>query len=72
MGNQILISGRDTLLVAIPFILLIGMSVFRAGEKLGMGKKRDGYKPSCGVEGDGEPIMRDPDGKLSRKRVRSR
>jgi hypothetical protein len=67
MHEDILISGRDTLLFAIPFVLMLLISIFRLDEALatpkGAMKRR---RPACGLNEAGEPILRDPDGRVVR------
>ena len=66
MEEDILISGRDTLLIAIPFVLLLIFTVFRLDESIAAPKgSLNRRRPSCGVDEFGEPILRDPDGRLS-------
>ena len=66
MDQHILISGRDSVLIAIPFVFLLLISAFRLDEVIaapkGMLNRR---RPSCGIDEFGEPIFRDPDGRLS-------
>lgn len=73
MDEHILISGRDTLLIAIPFVLLLLISIFRLDEFIAAPKGAlNQRRPACGVDEFGEPILRDPDGRLSgpqRRRV---
>lgn len=74
MDQHVLISGRDALLVAIPFIGLLLLSIFRldhliATPKAALNRRR----PPCGVDEFGEPILCDPDGRLlatQRSRIR--
>ena len=65
MHRMILSSGRDTLLVAIPFVAILLISIFRLDEALstsqGALKRR---RSVCGTDEDGEPILRDPDGRV--------
>ena len=66
MDEHILISGRDTLLIAFPFVILLLFSVFRLGDSIASPKGTFGRRrPPCGTDQFGEPILRDPDGRLS-------
>jgi len=66
LDEHILISGRDTLLIAIPFVLLLLFSVFRLDESMALPKgSLNRRRPACGIDKFGEPILRDPDGRLS-------
>lgn len=68
MGTNTLFFSKDAFLVAIPFLLLIVFAVFGLNDRLGhAGTKEKPRRRLCGVDGAGEPIMRDPDGKLSRR-----
>jgi hypothetical protein len=60
------LSGRDALLFALPSCFLLAFTVFRVGigfatPKVPLSRRR----PKCGMDRFGEPILRDPDGKLS-------
>jgi hypothetical protein len=75
MDQSILISSRDTLLIAIPVAFMLFMSVFRLDQIIATNKgSMDRRRPACGIDEFGEPILRDPDGQLSgpgrRKKVR--
>lgn len=66
MDHQILISSRDALLVAIPFVLILAVSVFRLDQIIALPKgSLNRRRPACGIDEFGELILRDPDGKLS-------
>ena len=73
MDQHILVSGRDTLLVALPFAVLLLLSIFRLDHLIASPKpvlfRR---RPACGVDRSGEPILRDPDGRLSGSRRSTR
>jgi hypothetical protein len=76
MEEHVLISGRDTLLIAIPFIVILMITMFRLDQILASPKQVvNGRRLACGMDKPGEPILRDPDGRLSgpprRKRNRS-
>jgi hypothetical protein len=73
MDQNILISGRDTLLVAIPLVLMMFISVFRLDQIIAKPKvSLSRHRPACGVDEFGEPILCDPDGRQSGTRRRSR
>lgn len=72
MDEQILTSGRDTLLVAGPFVLVLLVTLFRLDQLITMPKgfmKRQ--RPPSGVDGLGEPILRNPDRRTSGARRRN-
>lgn len=68
MDEPILRSGRDTLLVAIPFVFCLVASVFRLDElffRSGKGsRKGSSQRPPRGLNPNGEPIFTDPDGRV--------
>jgi hypothetical protein len=69
VDEHILISGRDTLLVAIPFVLMVVVGIFRLDRILGAPEFiPNRQRPACGIDEFGEPILRDPDGRLSGRR----
>jgi hypothetical protein len=73
MDEVILKSGRDTLLVAIPFAVCLFVSIF--GLDQWIAKPRENSRrsrPVCGVDEHGEPILTDPDGRVVRRRNRRR
>ena len=73
MDQHILLSGRDTLLVALPFVFMLLMSAFRLDHLIAAPKPLlNRRRPACGVDESGEPILRDPDGRHSGSRRRSR
>jgi hypothetical protein len=71
MGEFFLISSRDMVLFAIPFVSLILISQLRLN---GIAKPPRGSASRsvrrCGMDLNGEPILRDPDGRLSGRRNR--
>jgi hypothetical protein len=73
MNEHILISGRDTLLVTIPLILMMFISAFRLDHVIatpkGSQKRR---RPACGIDESGEHIVCDPDGRRSKTQRRAR
>jgi hypothetical protein len=66
VGQNTLISGRDALLVAIPFVLILLVSIFRLdyifARPKGAANRRQAV---CGMDESGEPILLDPDGHAS-------
>jgi hypothetical protein len=63
--TQILLSNRDSLLVAIPFLLMLFISVFRLDQIIAAPKgAQNRRRPSCGIDEFGDPILCDPDGKM--------
>jgi hypothetical protein len=74
MDQSILLSNRDTLLIALPFVLTLLFSIFgldqiAAAPRVPLSRRR----PIGGIDESGEPILRDPDGRLSdMRRVRRR
>lgn len=68
MGTNTFFSGRDAFLVAVPFLLLTFFALFGLSHRLGRAKSdQKPRRPPCGMDETGEPIMRDPDGQLSRR-----
>jgi hypothetical protein len=64
MHDAILSSGRDTFLIAIPFLGLLLAALFRLDERFAAPKKVGGpRRPPCGLDLDGRPILCDPDGR---------
>jgi len=71
MNESFLISGRDMVLFAIPFVSLILISQFRLnGIAKPLKKSVNQRMRRCGLDPNGEPILRDPDGRLSGTRNR--
>jgi hypothetical protein len=62
---HILSSNKDSILVAIPFLFMLFLSVFRIDHLLATPTKtiNRNRRPACGVDDTGEPILCDPDGK---------
>jgi hypothetical protein len=69
MHEFILKPGWETLLVAVPFVLLLFVGMFRLDELFTSRKQLDTpqARPLCGVDEDGAPILCDPDGRPWRK-----
>jgi len=67
MSGEILMSGRDSLLVFVPFFALLVLFVFRLDVLIfrprEVSKRRP--RPLCGVDANGQTVFRDPDGKPS-------
>jgi hypothetical protein len=65
MREEILKSGRDAFLVAVPLVFLLFVGVFRLDELFGgSGKVSKPRRFGGGQDEDGEPILSDPDGEL--------
>jgi hypothetical protein len=59
MHDAILGSGRDTFLVAIPFLGMLVVCFFRLDERFAAPKKTGRQpRPPCGVDLDGRSILR--------------
>ena len=73
MHETILTSGRDTLLVALPFIGMLMVGLFRLDELIVVPKevKAISRRPG-GMDVNGEPIVCDPDGRVWKGRRRGR
>jgi hypothetical protein len=69
MHEVYLTSVRDNLLVAIPFIAVLALGIFRLDALFfaskGLATRR---RPGCFMDENGELLLADPDGKLSRMR----
>jgi hypothetical protein len=64
MQDELLKSGRDTLLIGIPLLLLLFIGLFRLDELLFRSRKKKAQKPSAGNAGrGGRSFSTDPDGK---------
>jgi len=69
MQDTILVSGRGTLRVAIPFVFMWLFGVFRLDSLLATPKgSLSRRRPPCGVDEHGEPILADPDGRVVSRR----
>jgi hypothetical protein len=68
MTEVYLISGRDMVLFASPFVLLLVICVFGFHQRLSQPKKPlSRRRHFFDVDMRGEPILRDPDGRLSER-----
>jgi hypothetical protein len=71
MDQSALLSSRDTLLIAIPLVLMVFISAFRLDQVIAAPKASQlRRRPVNGVDEAGEPILRDPDGRPSGTRRR--
>jgi hypothetical protein len=73
LAESLFNSNRDIALFAIPLIFMLVFSVFRvdriiAAPKVPLSRRR----PRCGIDETGQPIIRDPDGRLSASRRQKR
>lgn len=73
MHELYLNSISDTLLVAIPFIALLALAIFRLDtffvSSKGAAELASRRRPCCGMDENGEPVLVDPDGQLSETRA---
>ena len=65
---QIMMSGRDALLLAIPLIALLLVTVFRLDELFSPKGKNLWRPPARGVDEQGREILNDPDGRRCPRR----
>jgi hypothetical protein len=73
MGETAFASGRDIVLYVFPLAVLLVISVFKLDDRLITPKKPAGRRGRpCPTDENGEPILRDPDGRLSARRDRRR
>lgn len=64
MHDAVLKSGWDTVLVAIPFVVLLLVGFFRLDDLFASAKhKKDRRRPECGFDENGELLATDPDGR---------
>ncbi len=67
MNEAFLSTGRDAFLVAVPLLLLQLIGLFRLDEIISKPKKTiKRRRPPCQMDEGGEPVLSDPDGRLSR------
>lgn len=60
---NVTLSSSQELLIAVPFLCVFFVAVFRLDEGLARGKRsRTQEHPPCGVNQQGEYILSDPDG----------
>jgi len=73
MREEVLKSGRDSILVALPLVLMLIAGVFRLDELFGASGKHPKRRGFGGGQGeDGEPLLSDPDGTPVRPRQQRR
>ena len=69
MHEVYLNSMKDTLLVGIPFVAVLAMGIFRLDTVFFSSKPTPkAGRQGCGLAADGEPIVVDPDGRVSHRR----
>jgi hypothetical protein len=69
MHEWYLNSTRDTYLVAIPFLFILGLSLFRLDTIFGASRRMSHHhRPPCALDEHGEPMLIDPDGRPGRTR----
>ena len=62
MQVRLLLSGKDTLLIAIPFVLVLMVTILRLDQINASPKgAATGRRLAYGADEHGEPILRDPD-----------
>jgi hypothetical protein len=76
MHEVYLSSVKDTLLVAVPFITVLVLAIFRLDTLFWAPKKPAApstfRRPGCGLDASGEPVVVDPDGRPSSVRPRKK
>lgn len=66
MDQSILLSSNDTLLLAIPMLLMVFLSAFRLDQIIARPKgSQSRRRPARGVSASGELLLCDPDGRPS-------
>jgi hypothetical protein len=64
-ANAIL-SNRDAMLFAVPFLVILFISMFRLDQLIATPTRPVRQRPSASdIDEHGEPILRDPDGRLA-------
>ena len=64
MHDSVLNSGWQSVLVAIPFVFMMIVGVFRVDELFAAPKQSvRRQRPASGVDEDGRPLLCDPDGR---------
>ena len=72
MHDSVLNSGWQTALVAIPFLFMLLVGVFRLDELFVTQRQvARRQRPTSGIDEDGQPVLFDPDGRPSHS-IRSR
>jgi hypothetical protein len=65
MDTPILLSAQDTFLVAISFAFILFLCVFRLDAVLARPSRMNSRRQArFGTDENGEPVLRDPDGRL--------
>ncbi len=73
MHETMLTSSRDTLLVALPFIGMLMVGIFRLDELIVVPREaRVNPRRPGGMDVNGDPIICDPDGRVWKGRRRGR
>jgi hypothetical protein len=69
MHEVYLSSLSDTLLVAIPFVAVVALAIFRLDSLFARSKRprepKNYRRPGCGMDVNGGPLLVDPDGRPS-------
>jgi hypothetical protein len=66
MEYHLLLPGRDTLLMTIPFVVMLMVTIFRLDQIVASPTQVvAGRRFACSLDMYGKPILRDPDGRLS-------
>lgn len=70
MHEVYLNSMRDTLLVGVPFIVILALAIFRldtflVATKGAASRGQSTRRQGCGMDENGEPLLVDPDGRSS-------
>ena len=67
MHEFYLSSTRDAVLVAVPFLAILALAIFRLDAfftaSKSSAKPADRHRQGCGMDENGEPILVDPDGR---------
>lgn len=67
--ESVLISGRDTWLIAIPFGLVLLVQFFRLDTLVAASRRQKrGARSFCGPDAVGDEVLSDPDGRAVRSR----
>jgi hypothetical protein len=66
LHESVLISGRDALLIAIPFGLLLLVQFFRLDELVATSRRpKSAARRFCGPDAVGDLVLTDPDGRTA-------